>query len=93
MYPPSPVDKHRTPIRLGSKVRLLSLSGDWLNKLSHAEKERVLSMVGDVFEVVEIDEYGHPVIQKSWREEQSGAYYQHSLALNPEEMEVAIDEL
>ena len=43
-------------------------------------------MVGEVFEVDEIDDYGHPWVTKWWPDE-GGGTFSHSIALLPEEME------
>ncbi len=51
------------------------------------EKENVQSMVGEVFVVEEIDEYGQPWVRKSWPNEAEGTCNSHSVALEPREME------
>ena len=86
-----PRDKTGKPVHVGSRVRLLSLSGNWLEELPHEEKQDVLSMIGEVFEVEEIDEYGHPWVRKSWPNEAEGKCHSHSIALEPQEMEL-VDE-
>ena len=81
-------------MRLGSRVRLLSLSGQWLADLPEDEKADVLSMVGGVFEVTEIDENGYPWIGRMWPEdEEDEAFRGHSIALEPHEMELVDDVL
>ena len=45
-------------------------------------------MIGEIFEIEEIDEYGHPWIRKSWPNEEEGTCNSHSIALEPNEMEV-----
>lgn len=86
-----PRDKNGKPVHVGSRVRLLSLSGNWLEELPHEEKNDVLSMIGEIFEVEEIDEYGHPWVRKSWPNEAEGKCHSHSIALEPQEMEL-VDE-
>jgi hypothetical protein len=81
-------DKNGKPVRIGSKVRILCLSGNWLDELPSEEKQDVLSMIGEVFVVEEIDEYGHPWVRKSWPNEQEGRCHSHSIALDPHEMEL-----
>lgn len=83
-----PTDKNGRPVHIGSKVRLLCLSGNWLDELPSEEKQDVLSMIGEVFVVEEIDEYGHPWVRKSWPNEQEGRCHAHSIALDPHEMEL-----
>lgn len=82
-----PEDKNGTLVRVGSLVRVLSLSGDWLDSLPEDEKENVQSMVGEVFVVEEIDEYGQPWVRKSWPNEAEGTCNSHSVALEPREIE------
>jgi hypothetical protein len=52
------------------------------------EKPDVLSMIGEVFEIEEIDAYGQPWIRKSWPDEEQGSCRSHSIALESGEMEV-----
>jgi hypothetical protein len=85
------LDKTGKPVHVGSRVRLLSLSGSWLEELPHDEKQDVLSMIGEVFEVEEIDEYGNPWVRKSWPNEAEGKCHSHSIALESNEMEL-VDE-
>ena len=83
-----PCDRNGNIIRIGARVRLIALSGKWLDELSDDEKQDVLSMIGEVFEVEEIDEHGHPWIRKSWPNETVGTCHSHSIALEPQEMEL-----
>jgi hypothetical protein len=86
----SPQDKHGRPVVVGSKVRVLQFSRSFIDTLPDDEAENVRSMVGEVFEVYEIDEYGSPWVQKVWHlpEGQSNS---HSVALTSSEMEL-VDE-
>ncbi len=69
-------------MRVGDRVRLVCLlSGNWLEELPSEEKSDVMSMIGEVFVVEEIDEYGSPWIRKS----------SHSIALASDEMELVND--
>ena len=87
------VDAHGRPVRLRDRVRVLSLSGPWLDTLTDLEKTRVLSMVGQVFPVEDIDQHGHPWVSLSGydaargRGKGRGRYWSHSVALMPSEME------
>ena len=69
----------------------MGLSGQWLQDLPAEEKDDVLSMIGEVFEIEEIDEYGHPWVRKSWPNEPEGKCHSHSIALEAQEMEL-VDE-
>ena len=83
----SPIDRNGTLVQVGSRVRLLSLSGNWFDSLPGEEKANVQSMIGEVFEVEEIDEYGQPWVRKSWPNEVDGTCQSHSIALEPDEFE------
>ena len=83
----SPKDKHGNAVCVGARVRVLSLSGEWLNDLPQDEKGNVLSMIGEVFEIEEIDEYGQPWVRKSWPNERDSSCQSHSVALAPHEIE------
>jgi hypothetical protein len=82
-----PVDRNGTLVGVGSKVRLVALSGDWFESLPVDEKADVQSMIGEVFEIEEIDAHGHPWIRKSWPNEAEGRCHSHSVALEPAEFE------
>jgi hypothetical protein len=66
----SPKDRNGNAVQIGTRVRLLSLSRRWIDDLPHDEKHLVLSMIGEVFEIEEIDEYGKPWVRKSWPNEE-----------------------
>ncbi len=78
-----PVDCHGQPVTVGTRVRVLKIAS-WLERdLPSEEVSDLQSMVGEVFEVFEIDQYGQPWIEKVWQDRHS-----HALALDPDEMEV-----
>ncbi len=74
-------DRNGNAVQVGTRVRVVSLSGKWLDELPADEKDEVLSMTDEVFEVEEIDEYGQPWVRKR----------SHSVALATCEMEVVSD--
>ena len=86
-----PKDRRGRLVNVGSRVRLISLSGEWFDSLPLDEKADVQSMIGEVFEIEEIDEYGHPWIRKSWSNEKEGTCNSHSIAVESQEIEV-VDE-
>ena len=88
--PTPPTDRNGNSVSVGTRVRLLSLSGQWLSNLPADEKQRVLSMIGEVFEVEEIDEYGYPWVRKSWPNETQDRCQSHSIALKAHEMELVV---
>jgi hypothetical protein len=81
-------DKHGNTVSAGTRVRLVSLAGQWLEDLPGDEKPAVLSMIGEIFEVEEIDEYGQAWVRKSWFDSESGICNSHSIGLAAHEMEV-----
>ena len=84
-------DRNGTPVRVGTRVRVLGLRGKWLDDLPPEEKNDVLSMVGEIFEIEEIDKYGQPWVRKSWPNQEAGTCQSHSVALEPDEMEVVYE--
>jgi len=85
---PLPKDRLGNDVLVGSRVRLLKLSGNWFEQLPSEEKLRVSSMIGEIFEVEEFDEYGSPWISKDWHNEHEGTCFAHSIALDAQEMEL-----
>ena len=75
-------------VRVGDRIRLIGLSGRWLDELPPDEKQDVLSMIGEVFAIEEVDEYGHPWVRKSWPNNEEGKCHSHSIALESIEMEL-----
>ena len=84
----NPKDKNGRTVMVGSRVRIVSLSGDWFVNLPEDEVLDVQSMIGDVFEIEEIDEYGSPWVRKSWPNEKEASCKSHSIALAQDEMEL-----
>jgi hypothetical protein len=80
-------DRHGKTVQIGTRVRIVELSGQWFDDLPAEERDDLLSMIGEVFRVESIDDYGCPVVMKIWTEE--GGYRAHDIALASNEMEVA----
>jgi hypothetical protein len=72
-------------VRLGDTVKVLAI--DTAIKLEKDEVEKVMSMVGEEFEVDEIDEYGCAWVTKWWRttENESEA---HGISLTSQQMKL-----
>ncbi len=83
----SPVDRFGKPVAVGARVRILNVAPELEDRLSVEEWEQLQTMVGDIFTVYEIDEFGSPWVEKWFGSEEDGRSC-HSLALAPEEMEV-----
>ncbi len=60
------LDKFGRVVSVGSRVRLIELAPQFLASLPLDEVEYVRSMIGDVFDVYEIDVYGSAWIEKCW---------------------------
>ena len=86
-----PKDRNGRSVAVGARVRIIALSQSFLDSLPDDEKDDVKSMIGDVFEVYEIDEYGSPWVGKGWNSEDGESYKGHHVALESSEMEV-VDE-
>jgi len=76
-------------VKEGDSVRVLSIDQTVIEKLSNEEKQDVNSMLGEIFEVEEIDEYGSAWVTKWW-DRGEGEKESHSLGLSPNEMELEI---
>lgn len=83
-----PKDKYGRPVVVGSQVRILELPPTFLKSLPPDEVEDIRSMIGEIFEVYEIDKYGSPWVGKGWNYPDAGKYIGHSLALDAHEMEL-----
>lgn len=84
-------DKFGREVSVGSRVRLIQLSEQFLRSLPSDEFAEVSAMVGEVFEVYEIDQYGCAWIEKGWSYPEEGKFMGHSLGLDPHEM-VLVDD-
>ncbi len=80
------VDRNGQPVSVGTRVRLLEIPAFLLRELPPDEVEDLTSMVGEVFEVYEIDEGGGACIEKVWYE--PDGQRSHGLSLEAHEMEV-----
>jgi hypothetical protein len=85
-------DCNGNPVVLGARVRLLGLSGKWLDALPNDERERIRSMIGETFRIDEIDDFGSPWITKEFVADGSRHVLSHSIALATDEMLVVDDE-
>jgi hypothetical protein len=72
------LDCHGKPVLVGSRVRVVAIAAFLERDLPPEEWESVRSMLGEVFEVYEIDEWGGAWVQ----------YQSHSLSLASDEMEL-----
>ena len=85
-FPKTTKDKSGESLRVGDSIRLLSLDLSMFAYSTEEEKEDIISMVGETFEIEEIDENGDAWITKLW-ERDNLEFESHSLRLAPAEME------
>jgi hypothetical protein len=83
-------DRNGKPVVVGTRVRLFALPGTWVEDLPDQERIDVRSMIGGVFTVEGIDEFGRAEISRTW-DDGGGVSHGHSIALDPHEMEVVDD--
>jgi hypothetical protein len=81
------VDRLGQAVSVGTRVRVLEVTPYLKDRLPAQEWQRLQSMVGEVFEVYEIDEYGGTWVEK-WFESEDEGRHCHCLALDATEMEV-----
>lgn len=81
----STTDSRGREVRAGDVVRVLSIPAGAVGALGPEERDDVLSMAGESFEVEDIDDYGHAWVSKWWDrgEHRKEA---HSLGLAPSDM-------
>ena len=84
-----PKDRNGKPVTTGARVRLIALSGNWVEDLPQEERADVTSMIGAVF-TVEIDEDGDVWVERLW-DDGGGVSHGHSISLDPHEMELVDD--
>ena len=75
-------------VAVGTLVRVVRLDERGLCGLDEQGLACALSMIGETFEVDEIDEHGRPCVTKLFPGETEDTATLHSIALNPDEFEV-----
>jgi hypothetical protein len=74
-------DRNGKAVTVGARVRLVTLSGTWVEELPLEERADVASMIGAVF-TVEIDEDGDVWVEQRW-DDGDGVSHGHSIRLDP----------
>jgi hypothetical protein len=82
-----PFDKNGVEVRVGSFVKLVKIAPNVTMNLGESEIEDINSMLNEVFQVYEIDEYDGAWIEKWW-DRGNGQKECHALSLAPSEMVV-----
>ncbi len=80
-------DRNGNIVKEGSNVKVVAIDPSVINKLNEKEKVNVNSMLGQVFEVEEIDNYGSAWVTKWWKSKESESF-SHSLGLSSSEIEL-----
>lgn len=80
-------DKKGKNVVVGSKVRITYIDPEFIKSLPEEEQADVSSMLNEIFEVYEIDEYNHAWVEKEWKRGKE-SYESHSLALSESDMEL-----
>lgn len=74
-------------IFVGARVKVLFIDQSIMSELTESEVKDINSMLGEIFEVYEIDDYGQAWVEKWWHSG-DGKSYAHSLGLSPSELEL-----
>lgn len=81
-------DINGKPVKVGSKVRLLSIP-DWLiEEVPEDEAIRLKAMIGKIFIVYEIDKYAGVWVEKIFDGPENGQFSTHSVSLDSDEIEL-----
>jgi hypothetical protein len=75
-------------VTVGTRVRVTEITDSLRQRLPPNEWTELQTMLGGVFEVYEVDEYGWAWVEKQWLTEDGDCDYSHCLALAAHEMEV-----
>lgn len=81
------IDKYGNDVEVGFKVRVIGIDPSITANLSEDEARDVWSMLNEVLEIYEIDEFGCAWVEKWW-DRGNGHTESHSLSLSPSEMEL-----
>lgn len=84
-------DNQGRSVTVGARVRIIKLPEGVLTNLPSDEQEELGSMLGEVFDVLEISENGYVLVEKEWYFPEEGHYMSHSLTLASNEIEL-VDE-
>ncbi len=80
-------DRHGAPVTVGTRVRVVEIASFLEGDLPIEEWQDLKTMLGEVFEVYEIDENDGAWVEKIWKQD-DGCERSHSYSLASHEMEV-----
>jgi len=81
-------DRNGSEVHIGDLVKVLSLDPADFSHLDSEALSEVMTMVGNVLEVYEIDQYGQACVTKEWWLGE-GDVMSHSVGLSSHEFELA----
>lgn len=79
------VDINNKEIKEGDYVKVLTIDPSNFSNLNEQELSEVMSLVGEILEVYEIDNYGGAWVSKEWQTSET-EIMSHSISLNKNEM-------
>jgi hypothetical protein len=86
MQDPQLCDCHGKAVAVGDIVRIVTLNPEFIADFPADERDLITSMIGNLFKIYGIDEFGQPWVMKEWHDDR-GNPQTHVIALDPPEME------
>lgn len=80
-------DRNGIEVKVDSYVKVLSLNPADFGHLDEKELAEVMTMVGEVLQVYEVDKFGQAWVTKEWRLSDNEVM-SHSVGLSSNEMEI-----
>jgi hypothetical protein len=80
-------DRSGLAVRVRDRVRVVTLADEFLQSLPEDEQSLIASMIGEILEVDEIDQWGSAWVAKYWPRE-DGNFDAHGVGLASTEMEL-----
>jgi len=80
-------DKNGFEVKVGCRVKVLTLDPEDFQDLDEEGVSEVMSMVGEILEVYEVDEYGQAWVTKEWWYAEDDMM-SRSVGLSAHEMEI-----
>ncbi|MBV6861154.1 hypothetical protein [Xanthomonas euvesicatoria] len=72
-------------VRVGTRVQVTHLRQSTVCNLPQLERDRLLPMLGETFEVYEVDRWGQAWVEKQWHQGADLVDF-HCLGLQPQQM-------
>jgi hypothetical protein len=83
-------DRDGNPVSVGARVRILRLSDQWFEELPDGARDGIAGMIGQTFEVAEVDEFGRTWIHEPRADGVDDRFFR-SISLSADEMLVVND--